>query len=142
MSADVRVLTVTTAGRLDAFVLTEGPPLSRRVVHRLIADGDVRVNGRRAAKGARLAPGDRVSVPWLTALAGEPDLPVRVAHVDDEVVALDKPGGMPSHALDPRETGTAAAFLVAHFPETVSVGEPFAAGLVRSEERRVGKERM
>lgn len=129
MSADLRVLTVSAAGRLDAFVLGAGLPLSRRIVHRLIADGDVRLNGRRAAKGARVAPGDEVSVPWLTALAPEPALPVRIAHVDDEVVALDKPGGMPSHALDPRETGTAAAFLVAHFPETASVGEPFAAGL-------------
>jgi 23S rRNA pseudouridine1911/1915/1917 synthase len=130
MSAEVRVLTVEAAGRLDAFVLAAGLPLSRRIVHRLIADGAVRVNGRRAAKGTRVAPGDAVSVPWLTALAPEPTLPVRVVHVDAHVVALEKPGGMPSHALDPRETGTAAAYLVAHFPETASVGEPFAAGLV------------
>lgn len=130
MPADVRILSVTTPGRLDAFVLAAGLPYSRRVVHRLIADGDVRLNGRRAAKGARVAAGDRVSMPWLTTIAPEPDLPVRVVHVDDRVVALEKPGGMPSHALDPRETGTAAAWLVAHYPETASVGEPFAAGLV------------
>ncbi len=130
MSVEVRVLPVDAPGRLDAFVLAAGPPLSRRIVHRLIADGDVRLNGRRAVKGTRVVPGDRVSIPWLTALAPEPDLALRVAHADERLVALEKPGGMPSHALDPRETGTAAAYLVAHFPETAATGEPFSAGLV------------
>lgn len=131
MSADdVRVLDVHTPGRLDAFVLAVGLPLSRRMVHQLITDGVVRLNGQRTAKGARVAAGDRVTVPWLTALTPEPELPVRIAHVDAQVIALDKPGGMPGHALDPRRLGTAAAFLVARWPETARIGEPFSGGLV------------
>jgi 23S rRNA pseudouridine1911/1915/1917 synthase len=131
MSADdVRVLDVQAPGRLDAFVMAAGLPLSRRMVHDLITDGVVRLNGRRAPKGARGAVGDRVTVPWLTTLSPEPDLPVRIAHVDAQVIALDKPGGMPGHALDPRRLGTVAAFLVARWPETARIGEPFSGGLV------------
>ncbi len=131
MSADdVRELEVHTPGRLDAFVLAAGLPLSRRMVHQLITDGAVRLNGRRAPKGARVAIGDRVTIPWLTTLEPEPDLPIRIAHVDAQVIALDKPGGMPGHALDPRRLGTAAAFLVARWPETARIGEPFSGGLV------------
>jgi 23S rRNA pseudouridine1911/1915/1917 synthase len=119
-----------TAQRLDALVHAALPGFSRRLVHRLIAAGDVRVNGRRAAKGARVRPGDVVTLPALpAALAPEPELAVRVVHEDEALVAVEKPGGMPGHALDPRERGTAAAFLVGRYPEMAGVGDPLAPGL-------------
>src|SRR5207244_3800285 len=37
---------------------------------------------------------------------------------------------MPSHALDPRQRGTAGAFVVARHPETATIGDPLAPGLV------------
>jgi 23S rRNA pseudouridine1911/1915/1917 synthase len=116
--------------RLDAVVAAACPWLSRRVVHRLIQHGAVLVNGRPASKGTRLAVGDRVSGLDVPSLAPEPDLPVRVVHESEDVVVLDKPGGMPSHALDPRQRGTLAAFVLARWPETARVGEPLEAGLV------------
>ena len=119
------------AARLDAFLHGALPALSRRFVRRLIAEGAVCVNGRPAAKGVRVAPGDRVTLPDLPAsIAPEPELALPVLHEDDAVVALDKPGGMPGHALDPRQRGTAAAFLLARYPEMAGVGDPLAPGLV------------
>ncbi|HJQ84217.1 MAG TPA: RluA family pseudouridine synthase, partial [Candidatus Binatia bacterium] len=53
-----------------------------------------------------------------------------VVHEDASIVVVDKPGGMPAHALDPRQRGTAAAFLLARYPEMADVGEPLAPGLV------------
>jgi len=119
------------APRLDAFVQTALPTLSRRLLRRLIARGQVRVNGRPAAKGVRLRAGDRVTLPVLPlALSPEPELTLPVVYEDADLVAIDKPGGMPAHALDPRERGTAAAFVLARYPETASVGDPLAPGLV------------
>ena len=69
------------------------------------------------------------SVPALR-LTPEADLPVPIVHVDDEVVVVDKPGGMPGHALDPRQRGTLAAFLAGRFPETAALGDPLSSGLV------------
>src|SRR5207302_797442 len=107
------------------------PARSGRFVRRLIAEGAVCVNGRPAAKGVRLAPGDRVTLPDVPAsIAPEPQLALPILHEDDAVVALDKPGGMPGHALDPRQRGTAAAFLLARYPEMAGVGDPLAPGLV------------
>ena len=126
-----RTIDVDTGVRLDALVQAALAPASRRLVHALIAEGAVRVNGRRAAKGLRLRPGDRVTLPALPpAIAPEPGLALPVVHEDDALVAVVKPGGMPSHALDPRQRGTAAAFLVARYPEMAAVGDPLAAGLV------------
>src|SRR5262249_60019908 len=105
-----RELLVTEPARLDAFLLRSCPALSRRVARRLIADGLVRVNGRVVPKGTRVFEGDRIALPALR-LEPEPDLPIRVVHLDGRLIAVDKPGGMPSHALDPRQRGTLAGFL-------------------------------
>ena len=119
------------AVRLDTFLRGALPAMSRRLVRRLIAEGAVCVNGRLAAKGVRVAPGDRVTLPDLPAtITPEPGLALAVLHEDDALVALDKPGGIPGHALDPRQRGTAAAFLLARYPEMADVGDPLAPGLV------------
>ena len=126
-----RVIPVAAAGRLDAIVRALLPGLSRRVVRSLIAEGAVRVDGRRATKGTRILAGAVVTLPDLSAgLVPEPDLAVPVVYQDEHLVMLDKPGGMPAHALDPRQRGTAAASLVARYPETARVGDPLAPGLV------------
>jgi len=36
--------------------------------------------------------------------------------------------GPPGHALDPRQRGTAAAFLLARYPEMAGIGDPLARG--------------
>jgi 23S rRNA pseudouridine1911/1915/1917 synthase len=118
--------------RLDAFVASALPHVSRRVLRRAIAGGEVRVNGRVAAKkGVRLREGDRVTLPEVPeAIAPESALALPVLWEDDALVAVDKPGGMRAHALDPRERGTAAAFVRGRWPETATVGDPLAPGLV------------
>jgi 23S rRNA pseudouridine1911/1915/1917 synthase len=126
-----RRVTVAHAERLDALVRRSLPGLSRRLVARLIADGAVRVDGRRAGKGTLLRPGAMVTLPDVGAgPAPEPALEVPVVHEDESIVALDKPGGMRGHALDPRERGTVAAFLLARYPEVAAIGTPLAPGLV------------
>jgi 23S rRNA pseudouridine1911/1915/1917 synthase len=117
-------------GRVDACVRALLPGASRRLVRQLLAEGAVRVNGRPAAKGTRIEAGDLVELPVLEPLAPEPDVPLRVLYEDRDVVAIDKPGGVPGHALDARQRGTMAGALLARYPELATVGEPSSAGLV------------
>jgi 23S rRNA pseudouridine1911/1915/1917 synthase len=83
----------------------------------------VRVDGKRAAKGARLAAGAVVRVEHAPPReedkrpVAEPDAPLAVLHADDAVVAVDKPAGIATHPLRPGEHGTLANALVARFPE-------------------------
>jgi 23S rRNA pseudouridine1911/1915/1917 synthase len=125
----VRV-TLATPTRLDACLRALAPELSRRRIRTLVADGAVLVNGRPARKGARVVDGDVVELPALATLEPEPDLPLRVLFEDAHVVAIDKPGGVPGHALDPDQRGTVAAALLARYPELAAVADPLAAGLV------------
>jgi 23S rRNA pseudouridine1911/1915/1917 synthase len=89
-----------------------------------IAEGRVRIDGKRAPKGARVGPGARISVdkPPPDQPAPQPELPIRVVHADAHIVVADKPAGMPSHPLKPGERGTAANALVGRFPELAGVG--------------------
>jgi 23S rRNA pseudouridine1911/1915/1917 synthase len=130
--SDVRSVVVERDGvRLDVFLGRELPGVSRRVVRRVIDEGQVRVNGRRAAKGVRLRAGDVVRLPALGgAVAPESEPALTVLYEDEDLVAVDKPGGMPSHAVDPRQRRTAGAFLLARYPEMATVGDPLAPGLV------------
>jgi 23S rRNA pseudouridine1911/1915/1917 synthase len=116
--------------RLETFVRGLRPRLSRRLVRRLIAEGAVRVNGAPGRKGTLLRPGDVVALPPTPALVPEPDREVPVVHADANLVVLDKPGGVRGHALDPRERGTIAAFVLARWPETAAIGDPLAPGFV------------
>lgn len=124
-----RDVVATGAVRLDAFVREHLPGSSRQVVQRLIGDGAVRVNGRPAAKGAMLSDGDVVALPVLSGLTPQPDLAVRTIHVDAHLVVVDKPAGLRSHALDPRDRDTVANWLCARFPDTAHAGDPLGSGL-------------
>lgn len=121
--------------RLDVFLSRQLPSLSRRAAQVAIANGDVRINGRMARKGSSLRVGDRVGlatdITAVEALSPNPDLPISILYEDSELVAVDKPAGIATHALRPDETTTVANFLLARYPEMRSIGAPpLEAGLV------------
>ena len=98
-----------------------------------IAEGRVKIDGKRAPKGTPIGGGASLSVelPPPDAPVPQPELPLRIVHADALVVVAEKPAGMPSHPLKPGETGTAANALVGRFPELASVGpSPREGGLV------------
>jgi 23S rRNA pseudouridine1911/1915/1917 synthase len=101
------------------------------VARRLCADGRVRVDDRRAAAGDRVRAGQRLrataaAAGWFVATG-----PVTALHVDDDVVVIDKPAGMPCHPLVPGEGGTVADAVVAAFPEVATAGvQPREGGLL------------
>jgi len=89
----------------------------------------VRVDGVRAAKGAQLRAGAEVRVAHAPATSDEqrplpePDAPLEILHVDEALLALAKPAGMPTHPLRAGERGTLANALVARFPECATVAD-------------------
>ncbi|MFQ5665684.1 MAG: RluA family pseudouridine synthase [Candidatus Binatia bacterium] len=113
--------------RLDVFLAQQLPNCSRRSAQRAIAAGTVRINGRRARKGQPVVGGDVIEFPNELVeerrLQPNPTLVIKVLYEDAALIAIDKPAGTPSHALRADETGTAANFLLAHYPEVAAVGK-------------------
>ena len=121
--------TVAGSGeRLDRHLLNAYPWLDRATVEALLAAGQIRLNGRPAKKGAKLAAGDvldcrDVPEPADLKLQPNPGLPLEIVYEDDHVLALAKPAGMPTHPLRWAETDTLANALVARYPALAGIGD-------------------
>lgn len=114
--------------RLDKALVSLVEGASRARVKRAIEDGEIRVNGRRAPKGAVVNAGDVITAPETLgrsadeAIAPEPDAPLRVVFEGKEVLVVDKPAGQPTAPLRADEAGTLAGALVGHHPELAGIG--------------------
>ena len=125
--------------RLDRVLLSRFPELSRRIVGLAVAEGRVRVNGKRARKGDVMKLGDVVEMNMphrfdAGSSGGEAAVTlarIEVCYQDEHLLIVNKPAGMPCHPLRPDESGTVVSGLLDLFPELASVGnDPREAGLV------------
>lgn len=92
------------------------PALSRRRIRQKIQEGDCRVNGRRHTASTRLREGDLIELRWRET-AGEPaEAPAPVIlYEDDELLAVDKPAGVPVHPVGRKQAGTLIQILQSRF---------------------------
>jgi 23S rRNA pseudouridine1911/1915/1917 synthase len=129
----MRRLTVDEASagrRLDAFLAAQGAAPSVTAARRAIASGLVRLDGRPPRKGIRVRPGQIVETEDAPAVVAGPELSLDVLYEDDDLVAINKPAGVPSQPLRLGDTGSIATALVARYPECgVAAPDPREGGL-------------
>ncbi|MCW2246791.1 23S rRNA pseudouridine955/2504/2580 synthase [Azospirillum fermentarium] len=99
--------------RLDRWFKRHFPEVGHGHLQKLLRTGQVRVDGKRADASTRLAAGQAIRIPPLTAPTPSPDSPPkpkpalsaaakreaealvgRVLYRDDDVIAIDKPAGL------------------------------------------------
>ena len=120
--------------RLDQCLVRRGLAPSRRTAREFIAEGRVRVNGRRLPKGASVTISDRVEIvepaPPLEILPN-PAIALPILYADAAMLVVNKPGLMPCHPLRAGERDTVINAVVAQYPETAfDSGKPLEGGLV------------
>jgi len=130
-------LTIDVADRADKALGRFYPEAGRRQLAELFDEGCVRVNGKRARKGDRVAVGDVVELarePVSGAAlrpAPDPDVAIDILIERTEVVVVGKPAGIPSQPLRAGELGTVANAIAFRYPECVAIGDdPRDGGLV------------
>lgn len=121
--------------RLDAFLHRRGLAPSAAAARRLCERDGVRVDGRRGKKGRILRAGEAVALVAAKAPAAAgvrpPPPEVAVLFADAELVAIDKPAGLPSLRLRADDGPTAADAVVARFPECAGASpDPRQGGLL------------
>ncbi len=94
--------------RVDVFVASVIPSLSRQQAKALARKRCIRVSGRPVAGSTRLRAGDTVSIDVPPPAAPEAIHAVRVLHRDDAFVYLYKPAGMHTVRLRPSDAPTLA----------------------------------
>lgn len=138
MTRELTVATEHAGVRLDAFLSADGA-LTRSQAARLIAEGRVRVNGKPAAKSARLSGGETVTVdvPQLRETALPPqDIPLDVVYEDDDVIVVNKPTGLVVHPAPGHPDGTLVNALLHHCGDSLSgIGGEKRPGIVHRIDR-------
>ena len=131
-----RVLTVEAAAaglRLDRWLVSHVPDLSRARLQALIDEGHVRVGGAVTKPAHRLRGGEvvEIEIPPPPAQELEPEpIALTIVYEDEHVLVVDKPAGMVVHPGAGISRGTLAAGALAHAPEIAAVGGQRRPGIV------------
>lgn len=121
------------APRLDRWLASLCPDLSRSQLARLIHDGWVTVNSSRAKPSQRLRQGDKIelTLPPPAPATLEPELlPLAVVYEDDDLLVVDKPAGLPVHPGPGHPSHTLVNVLLAICPHLSGIGGILRPGIV------------
>ena len=122
----VRTFTVdeTAAGeRLDKFLSTVCPDLTRSAAARVIEEGGVLLDGSPGNKKDKLRPGTRVELrlPEPKPMEVLPEhIPLDVVYEDDDLLVVNKPKGMVVHPAPGNYTGTLVNALLYYCGDSLS----------------------
>src|SRR5690606_16749248 len=124
--------------RLDQFITSRLPDLSRSQVQRLMRDGRVTSEPHPAKPGLVVTQGLRVDVdvpPPMPAVPRAEDLPLEILYDDPDLVVINKPAGMVVHPAAGHAHGTLATALRAHVSGLSGSGGTQRPGIVHRLDR-------
>jgi|SRR5450432_556147 23S rRNA pseudouridine1911/1915/1917 synthase len=138
-STQTYVVPAEAAGqRLDQWLTSQIPDVSRVRVQQLIEQEKISVNGKQPKTSMRLKGGEeilitgRVTLPPLHAYAE--DIPLDVVYEDDDIAVINKAAGMTVHAGsgkdDAGSKGTLVNALLHRFRNLSQVDDPLRPGIV------------
>jgi 23S rRNA pseudouridine1911/1915/1917 synthase len=124
--------------RLDRYLVSLVPSLSRSQIQRLIKEGCVRLDGQGARANHAVRSGQQVSIdipePIAAAPGAEP-LPLKILYQDADLLVVDKPAGMVVHPSAGHETGTLVNALLHHVGDLSGIGGERRPGIVHRLDR-------
>jgi 23S rRNA pseudouridine1911/1915/1917 synthase len=124
--------------RLDLYLASRLPDLSRTRIQELIDQGRVRVSERLARRAQRVMAGDTIEIevlPRPSLRAAPEEISIDVLYEDEDVIAVNKPAGMVVHAGAGATRGTLVNALLHHFGTLSTVGGNLRPGIVHRLDR-------
>jgi 23S rRNA pseudouridine1911/1915/1917 synthase len=140
MNLQKTVVEPQSAGiRLDLFLarclpdIMKGEGFSRSGIQRLIAEGQITLNGKPAKASARLKTNDLVAIntlpPKKSTLVPEP-IALNIIYEDDDCIVINKAPGIVVHPAAGRNTGTLVNAILHHCPDLQGIGGESRPGIV------------
>ena len=124
--------------RLDLYLASRLPDLSRTRIQELIDQGRVHISERLARRAQRVMPGDIIDIeilPRPPLRAAPEEIPLDVLYEDEDVIVVNKPAGMVVHAGAGAAQGTLVNALLHHFGTLSSLGGNLRPGIVHRLDR-------
>jgi 23S rRNA pseudouridine1911/1915/1917 synthase len=112
--------------RLDAWLAQQDPDRSRTAFQKLIKEGGVLVNDKKAKAHLVVKEGDVVEVAATKKKAAGKDVIVPDVHIVDEApdfLVIEKPSGLLVHPAPSQKASTLIDFLLKHDPKIKAVGD-------------------
>lgn len=103
--------------RLDKVLVLELKDRSREFIMRLIDEGEVLVNDKKAKNSYRVKENDEITIniPEAKNLDATPqDIPLDIVYEDDDIIVINKPRDLVVHPSNGHEDGTLVNALLAH----------------------------
>ena len=140
MNLQKTVVDPQSAGiRLDLFLtrclanVKNAEGFSRSGIQKLIAEGQITLNGKPARASARLKTNDLVAIktlpPKKSKLVAEP-IALNVIYEDDDCIVINKAPGIVVHPAAGRTTGTLVNAILYHCPDLQGIGGESRPGIV------------
>lgn len=133
--------------RLDKFLVSQFPKLSRSQIQKMIKDGQVLLDGKPTAVHHFLKEGDTIevkeSLPKLEKWMGHEDKKVRtvelqIVYDDSNFLVVNKQAGLLVHEAPGHHETTLVDLLLEKYPEMAKIGEdPIRPGLMHRLDREV-----
>jgi 23S rRNA pseudouridine1911/1915/1917 synthase len=124
--------------RLDQFLASKLPDVSRSQIQRLIRGHSVRLSAGQVKPGLVIGQGlhIEVEIPPAAPATPEPErLPLTIIHDDADIVVVDKPAGMVVHPAAGHTTGTLVNALLHHVGGLSGIGGIERPGIVHRLDR-------
>ncbi|MBE9237804.1 RluA family pseudouridine synthase [Anabaena aphanizomenioides LEGE 00250] len=130
----INLLVQEKTERLDRYLSSAIPDLSRSRVQQLIEQGHVQVNNQVCtSKKINLKLGDRIclEIPAVQPLElVAEDIPLDILYEDEQLLILNKPAGLVVHPAPGHADGTLVNALLAHCPNLPGIGGVQRPGIV------------
>ncbi|MHB8158625.1 MAG: RluA family pseudouridine synthase, partial [Desulfocucumaceae bacterium] len=124
---------ISSGQRLDVFLTSEGPLLSRSHIQKLVTEGMVDVNGAPAKANYRIKTGDAVILkvpPPVEMVIGPEPIPLDIYFEDSHLVVVNKPRGMVVHPAEGNYSGTLVNALLYHCQDLSGINGVMRPGIV------------
>lgn len=126
--------------RLDQYVVSRMPELSRAEVQRWILTGQLTLNGQKAKASHKMQPGDCIVIDLPPEATGKPEaqeIPLNILYEDEFIVVLNKQANLIVHPGRGKEnwSGTLTNALQYHFDHLSTVGGACRPGIVHRLDR-------
>ena len=119
--------------RLDVFLVRQQPELSRAHVQKIIASGEVLVDGRARKANFKLKAGASVSfkLPEAAPIEVKPeDIPLDILYEDEDIIVVNKARGMVVHPAAGVDSGTLVNALLFHCHDLSGINGEIRPGIV------------
>ncbi len=129
----IQVPEVSSGTRLDAFLASVVPDLTRSAVQRLIEDGDVLIDGIVQKSSYKISEGEEIAVtipPPEPSSAVPEEMLLDILYEDSDLIVINKPVGMTVHPGAGVSSGTLVNGLLAHCSDLSGIGGEIRPGIV------------